>query len=104
MHDVKLPLGAREGLGALRLGHSLEIAERLETDRTKPEILNHPADLGGSAVERQEIILKDLHTPNCALAIASSFSFNVPLSDTVAIAVCTSASSSSPRLHFTSCG
>ncbi len=39
---------AREDLGTPRLGHYLEIAERLEGNRAKPEILDHPADLGGS--------------------------------------------------------
>jgi hypothetical protein len=67
LHNVKLPFGAREDLSALRLGHSLEIAERLEGDHAKPEILNHPADLGGSAVERQKIVLKDLHAAELRL-------------------------------------
>ena len=42
LHQVELALGAGEIAGALRLGHALEIAERLERADAKPEIAAHP--------------------------------------------------------------
>jgi hypothetical protein len=105
LHYVKLPFGARETLGALRLGHSLEIAERLEGDRAKPEILHHPADLGGSAVERQKIVLEDLHAAELRLRdrlellvqrAAQRYGGNCGLHVSLLFVA--------TRLHFNSCG
>ena len=105
LHHVELPLGAREDLGALRLEHSLEIAERLEGDRAKTEILEHPADLGGSAVERQEIVLKHLHAAELRLSdrlellvqrAAQRYGGDCGLHAGLLFVA--------TRLHFTSCG
>ena len=60
LHQVELALGAVEGARALRLRHALEIAERLEQRDLQPMVAHHPADLGGRAVEGQEVVLEDL--------------------------------------------
>ena len=60
LHHVELALRAREDLGALRLRHALEIAEGLEGDGLQPEVGDHPAHVGGRAVEGQEVVLEDL--------------------------------------------
>ena len=49
-----------EGARALSAGHAFEIAERLEGDDVEAEIGAHLADVGGRAVEGQEIVLENL--------------------------------------------
>ena len=60
LHQVELALGAVEGARALRLGHALEIAERLEQRDLQAVIADHAADFARRAVEGEEIVLEDL--------------------------------------------
>ena len=59
-HQVELALGTVEGAAALGLGHSLEIAERLEEGKLQPRVADHGADLGRGGVVGQEVGLEDL--------------------------------------------
>ena len=45
---------------ALRLGHALEIAERLECANFQAEVAAGLPDVTGAAVERQQVVLEDL--------------------------------------------
>ncbi len=60
LHQVELALGPVEGPRPLRLGHPLKVAKRLEHGDLQPVATHEPADLGGGAVKRQEVILEDL--------------------------------------------
>ena len=59
-HQVELALRPRQGAGALRLRHALEIPERLEGQHLEAKALDHARDLARRAVEGQEIGLEDL--------------------------------------------
>ena len=59
LHDVELALGPGEHLRALRLGHAFEIPERLEGDDPQAEIADHSTDVGGRAVEAQQVVFED---------------------------------------------
>ena len=51
-HQVELALGAVEGAGALGLGHSLEVAERLEERQREAGVADHAADLDAGSRRR----------------------------------------------------
>src|SRR3954470_24206109 len=53
-HQIELALRAREGAASLRLGHALEIAERLERDDLQPQRRHHAGDVLRRTVERQQ--------------------------------------------------
>jgi hypothetical protein len=59
-YQVELALGAGDGAGALRLGHALEVAERLKGEDLQAEPFHHAGDVARRAVEGQEIGLEDL--------------------------------------------
>ncbi len=61
VHQRELAPRPLEAARALRLGHALEVAERLEGDDLEAGVAHHPADLGGRAVMRQHVGLEDLH-------------------------------------------
>jgi hypothetical protein len=46
----------------LRLGHPLEVAERLERHRREAEPLDLAADFGRDTVERQQVVFEDFDT------------------------------------------
>ena len=46
--------------GALRLGHALEIAKRLERANGQPKVAAELPDVAGTAVERQKVVLENL--------------------------------------------
>ena len=80
LHDVELALGAREDLRALRLGHALEVAERLEGDDRQAEIVDQRAAPPRGVPLKERRSFSKISTPlKRAAAIASSFSFSVPL-------------------------
>ena len=53
-------LRARKIAPALRLGHALEIAKRLERANGKAKVAAEPPDVAGAAVERQQVVLENL--------------------------------------------
>src|ERR1700722_9692937 len=59
LHHVEFAFGARKIAGALRLGHALEIAKRLERANLEAEIAAELADVAGTSAERQEVILEN---------------------------------------------
>ena len=59
-HQVELALGPVEGAGALRLGHALEVAERLEEVELEAGVADHAADLARGGVVGEEVGLEDL--------------------------------------------
>lgn len=61
MHQVELPLRSIEGAGTLLLGHSFEIAERLEECDFQATVPDHPPDFGRSAVVSKKVILEYFH-------------------------------------------
>ena len=60
LHQVELMLRANEIAPALRLGHALEIAKRLECANRQAEVTAGLPDVTRAAVERQQVILEDL--------------------------------------------
>ena len=60
LHHIEFALGAREIAGALRLGHALEIAERLECADLEAEIAAELPDVAWASAERQKVILENL--------------------------------------------
>jgi hypothetical protein len=62
LHDVELAFGAVEVAAALRVGHRLEIAEGLEDVDGQAEICGDAADIGGGAVDGEDVVLENLHT------------------------------------------
>src|SRR6202022_2712039 len=58
-HQVEFPFGPGKIAGALRLGHALEIAKRLERANGETEIAAEPPDVAWTAVERQQVVLED---------------------------------------------
>jgi hypothetical protein len=61
-HQVEFAFGTGKCLCLLRLRHPLEIAKRLECHHFKAEILDPTADLRRSAIERQQVVLENLHS------------------------------------------
>ena len=86
-HQVELALGAVEGAGALRLGHALEVAERLEEGEREAGVADHAADLGRGGVVGERSASKISTPSKPAAAMAASFSERSPLIETVAIEV-----------------
>src|SRR4029079_15704206 len=60
LHQVEFVLRARKIAPALRLGHALEIAKRLERANGKNKVAAEPPDVAGAAVERQQVVLENL--------------------------------------------
>ena len=60
LHDVEFALGAIESPAALRLRQAFEIAKGLEQRYGEPGVARHLADVGGRAVETQEVVLEYL--------------------------------------------
>ena len=60
LHKVELVPCAGEVTGALRLGHALEIAKRLERANGETEVAAELPDVAGASVERQQVILENL--------------------------------------------
>ena len=60
VHQSEFALRPFETTGALRLGHSLEIAKRLEGDDLEAVVAHHRGDLGGSALVRKHVGLENL--------------------------------------------
>ncbi|MDH6593918.1 hypothetical protein M2165_003807 [Variovorax sp. TBS-050B] len=59
-HQIELALGAIQAAAELRLGHRLEVAERLvEVDR-KAQVRGNAAQLGGRTPEIDEVALEQL--------------------------------------------
>ena len=61
LHDVELAFRAVHVAGTLRLRHRLEVAERLVEVDLDAEILGQCADIGGRALEAEQVGLHDLH-------------------------------------------
>src|SRR6185312_9937182 len=59
-HQVELALGPGEAARALRFGHALEIAERLERTDLKAKVAAELCDLGRVSGEGEQIVLEDL--------------------------------------------
>ena len=93
LHHVELPLGAVEGLGALRLGHALEVAERLEQRDARPASRTIAPTSAGEWSEARKSFSKISTPSKPAAAMASSFSTRSPLSETVAMLVRNAAAS-----------
>src|SRR3984893_13479545 len=51
LHHIEFAFGSRKVAGALRFGHALEIAERLECANLEAEIAAEPADVARAAAE-----------------------------------------------------
>ena len=60
VHQLELAPRPVEPAGALRLGHALEVPERLEGDDLEAVVAHHPADLGRRAVRGEHVGLEDL--------------------------------------------
>ena len=60
VHQLELAPRPLEPARALRLGHALEVAERLEGDDLEAVVADHAADLRRRALVRQHVGLEDL--------------------------------------------
>jgi hypothetical protein len=59
-HQVELALGALQAAAELRLGHALEVAERLVQVDRQAQVGDDAAQLGGRALEVDEVGLEQL--------------------------------------------
>ena len=73
LHQVELVLRTYEVAPALRLGHSLEITERLERANAKAKVAAEPPNVAGAAVERQQVVLENLDRVEASAGDARSF-------------------------------
>jgi hypothetical protein len=62
LHHVELALRPVEVTEALRFRHGLELAERLEDRDVEPQAFGQGTNVLRSATERQQVLLKNLHT------------------------------------------
>ena len=86
VHQRELAPGALEAARALRLGHALEVAERLEGDDLEPVVADHAADLAPASPRAPARRPRRSRRPRSRrAAIAASFSGSAPPSDTVAM-------------------
>src|SRR5690606_36004128 len=67
LHHVELALGAVERPLPMRRRHALEVAERLEQADLESMVADHPAYVGGAAIEGEEVILENLHAVEAGL-------------------------------------
>ncbi len=61
LHGVELSLRSGEDARALRLGHALEISERLVDGDPEAEVTSDPPHVRRRTIEGQEVVLKNLH-------------------------------------------
>ena len=86
VHQLELALRPLEAARALRLGHALEVAERLEGDDLEPVVAHHAARSPRGEPSCASTSASKISTPSKpAAAIAASFSVSEPPSETVAI-------------------
>ena len=75
LHQVELALGASEIPRTLRLGHALEIPERLVGADRKPEIGAERGDVPGPPVEAKQVIFEDFDRVKFGVCDGSQFFF-----------------------------
>src|SRR5690606_27788121 len=61
LHDVELALGTIEGALTVRWRHAFKVSEGLEEADVEPVVADHPADIGRTTIECEEVVLEDLH-------------------------------------------
>ena len=105
VHQRELALRPLEAARALRLGHALEVAERLEGDDLEAVVAHHAADLGAASPRARARPPRRSPRPRSRrAAIAASFSVSEPPSETVAIENFIASSSSAARSTASSIG
>ncbi len=87
LHQVELAFGTIEIAAPQRLGHALEIPERLERANLEMQIFAEFRDIARAARIGNQVGLEDFDGAETAEAMARSFSSSEPLTETVAIDV-----------------
>ena len=77
-HQVEFAAGALDVAGALRLGHRLEIAQRLQRDDGEAEIVGHLAHVARLAAEEGEIVLENFDGAETGTGGGGELGFQCP--------------------------